>query len=107
VGGGGLYHGVESLIIVHIGTLGEPLEVPSALYQSRVPLALNLFMKIHLQATTVAPKDCGTMCQVLLDSRVSYSSSIAQLKWGLASALRTEGRVGDSCGKATTEIPAA
>jgi hypothetical protein len=44
VDGGGLYHGVESLIVVH--TRVNPRRTQRALYWSREPSALNLFKSV-------------------------------------------------------------
>jgi hypothetical protein len=48
--------------------------------------------------TTLAPGDRGTKSHVLLDSRTSYSSSIARFQWGSTSTLWTEVGIEDNVG---------
>jgi hypothetical protein len=71
--GGRLDDGAEGLVTVHPGALSEALEDP----RSRKPSTLSLRLKIHLSVMTLALGCRGTKSHVLLDSRASYSSSIA------------------------------
>jgi hypothetical protein len=71
--GGGLHHDAESLIVVHTGVLGEPSEDPTSPTPIQRTICLELVLKIHLSATKLAPKSCGTKSKVLLRSRASYN----------------------------------
>jgi hypothetical protein len=76
--GGRLDDGAEGLVVVHPRALSEPPEDSMSLvYRSREPSALSLCLKIHLSVTTLAPGGRGTKSHMMLDSRASYSSSIA------------------------------
>jgi hypothetical protein len=75
--GSRLDDGAEGLVILHPGALSEPRRTQRALYRSRESSALSLCLKIHLSVTTLAPRGRGTKSHVLLDTRASYSSSIA------------------------------
>jgi hypothetical protein len=53
--GGRLDDGAKGLIVVHPGALSESQKTQRALYRSREPSALSLFLKIHLSVEEPSP----------------------------------------------------
>jgi hypothetical protein len=73
-----------------LGRWVELRRTHQALYCSRVPSELNLCLKIHLSVMTLEPTGQGTISQVLLVIKASYSSSMARHQDRLARATWTK-----------------
>jgi hypothetical protein len=91
-------NGVEGLIVVYLGALGEPSEDPMRLVLVQRAIRFELVLKDPLVGGNNILR--GSRNQVPRDSRASYSSSIARRQWGSVSALRIEVGTGDNVGGA-------
>jgi hypothetical protein len=73
----GLQNGAESLIIIDVETLCEPMKNPSGLVSLGCPIDLELVLEDPLGGDNIGATGRGTKSQVSLDMRAAYSSSIA------------------------------
>jgi hypothetical protein len=95
--GGELDDGIEGLVVVHSGALGEAPKDPTGLVAVEGASRSHLVGKSHLSVTTLVPGGHDTSSQVWLASRTAYSS-MALRQCGSARVERTEEGTGEASG---------